>query len=566
MKEADTMEYLRDILPNELKKGLTPAEKILLESVVKGREAVFLTRNAELDNPKNSAEWGIERTIRTTLIYWLCVSSEAVPHVHPKGVRIKGAKVSGELNFEGATLSKPLWITQSAIFEGIVLKEATTKTIGFTGSYTGPIKAEGIRVLGSMHLDEDFHVKGLVNILFANIEGNLVCDSGRFDHPESYAILAGGIIVKGDVLLCHKFHAQGEVRITGAKIGGILLCTGGRFENPEEEYDFKEFEFLERYDPEKYEDRIEGYKKYKKYAIFAKRINVKGTVYLSEDFHAQGEVCLVGADIGEQLDCSRGTFDNPKGIALNAQGIKVSSEISLIKAKFKGLLDLRNARVGSIEDEKKYWPETGNLRINGFEYFGFSGKAPTLSKDRLEWLRRQPRRPFRHQPYAQLARVYQQMGQESEAKKVLIAKQRELTRYGNLNFFTWLWRLILAMLIVYGYRPWRAFVYILIFVAIGTAIFGYADRKNMMVAAGKDYKDKMKILSEYPHYPRFNPIIYSLDTFVPIINFHQAQYWIPGTRHSRWTWTYLRIHIVMGWIFSTLAIAGVTGLVRKGFQ
>lgn len=68
----------------------------------------------------------------------------------------------------------------------------------------------------------------------------------------------------------------------------------------------------------------------------ANGIRVKGDVALRNGFRADGEVGLMDAHIGGQLDCSRGQFINPSkegiedsGIALNADGISVAGSVYL---------------------------------------------------------------------------------------------------------------------------------------------------------------------------------------------------------------------------------------------
>ena len=77
-------------------------------------------------------------------------------------------------------------------------------------------------------------------------------------------------------------------------------------------------------------------------------------------------------------------------------------------------------------------------------------------------------------------------------------------------------------------------------------------------------------------YPRFDPFLYSVDMFVPVVTFHQATYWLPDANRGdvlvriagvqiatgallRY---YLVMHILMGWVLTTLLIVGLTGLIR----
>ncbi|MGO9604146.1 MAG: hypothetical protein ACLQAT_12230 [Candidatus Binataceae bacterium] len=95
-------------------------------------------------------------------------------------------------------------------------------------------------------------------------------------------------------------------------------------------------------------------------------------------------------------------------------------------------------------------------------------------------------------------------------------------------------------------------------------------------------------------YQPFNGFIYSLETFLPLVNLQFAKHWLPAAKlspqpsvdllehlrhwpfrwlppwhhdfgpkfgkHLRW---YFWLHILAGWFLTTMFVAGVTGLVRK---
>jgi hypothetical protein len=82
-------------------------------------------------------------------------------------------------------------------------------------------------------------------------------------------------------------------------------------------------------------------------SLTADRVNVKGSVFLRDGFSAEGEVRLVGAQIGDQLDCSAGTFKNPGGPALSADGTSVKGSIFLSDDfGAEGEVGLRDAQIG----------------------------------------------------------------------------------------------------------------------------------------------------------------------------------------------------------------------------
>jgi len=67
------------------------------------------------------------------------------------------------------------------------------------------------------------------------------------------------------------------------------------------------------------------------------------------------------------------------------------------------------------------------------------------------------------------------------------------------------------------------------------------------------------------NYPCFYPVGYTVDTVIPIINVHQADYWGPDG-HAPWGWVWVGgtwVATGLGWALATLLVAGYTGLVRQ---
>jgi hypothetical protein len=105
-------------------------------------------------------------------------------------------------------------------------------------------------------------------------------------------------------------------------------------------------------------------------AINAECANVKGSVTLSNGFYADGEVQLLGAQIGSNLDCGAGTFRNASGKALRADRIYVQGSVFLRNAFVaEGEVRLMGAEIG------------GNLECNDGTIKNAGGRA--LSADRV---------------------------------------------------------------------------------------------------------------------------------------------------------------------------------------
>ena len=347
-----------------------------------------------------------------------------------------------------------------------------------------------------------------MRLLNAIIGGSFSCIRGQFINPHRIALRAAGVEVKTNVFL-RSTLAKGEVLLIGATIGGSLECDEGQFINPGG------------------------------HALTADGMNLKGSVFLRGDFKAEGEVRLVGATVGGYLILT-----------------------DIVQPDLM-TLDLESAMIGTLWDEEKSWPLKDRLHLSGLVYDTTHQEAPPDSKRRLRWLRLQPKSPFSPQPYEQLARVLRASGHEPAAKRVLIGKQRDHRRRGELSIGGRIWNVTVDALIAHGYRPHQALLYVVFFVILGGGFFG-AGHPHLFSATQETT-------------PAFDAFIYSLDVFVPIVDLHQERYWLPDAnrgdlaavplmdwpRWGYWLRIYLWLHISLGWILTSLWVAGLTGLVRK---
>jgi hypothetical protein len=138
------------------------------------------------------------------------------------------------------------------------------------------------------------------------------------------------------------------------------------------------------------------------------------------------------------------------------------------------------------------------------------------------------------------------MGREDDARVIRVAMNTDRLRFGKMSLGRRIWLALLGATIGYGYLPARATVWMAGIVLLGTALFRWAYRRDDLQPTQRNT-------------PRFNSFWYSLDTFLPIIDFKQADYWLPTSSGMRW---YSWIQTAFGWLLSTALVAGLTGLVR----
>lgn len=311
---------------------------------------------------------------------------------------------------------------------------------------------------------------------------------------------------------------------------------------------------------------------------------IKGDALFHQGFTTGGTVDFRLARLEQSLSFNNASFTGTGDNGLNAERATIGGALYWVDTKTtpRTQLDLSSAHAGSLWDDAKSWPAPGNLSLDGFVYGSFTG-GPTDAKSRLEWLRRQPLAlQAEPQPYSQLAQVLRQTGAAEGATLVEIARENALTEYGGLSLSSRLWRYALRVTIGYGYRPLLALWWILIFVGLGTVLFGWGYRARLITPTDESaYATFVKTGTPPSHYPPFTSFVYSLENFLPVVELHQGAYWRPNPRHTparsgrllRWggervpamllRW-YLWVHILAGWTITPLLFAGLAGLLRNG--
>lgn len=301
----DDAPSLVDLVPEKFK-PLQGGERTLLEKVEAGEEANFAGVAFMRIDMEKAAEWGEERTLRAEVVAWLLASPKARPSITHRGVRVVGARVDGRLDVSYAEMPVLVRFRACVFDKPIEAIQAKTAELALDKSVVPGLLADRIKVRGNLYLRNGFKVMGEMRLIGAVVGGQLICEGATFHNPGGIALVADRIKVAGDVFLRDRFKAMGEVRLIGADIGGVLSCIGATFEN------------------------AAGY------ALNANRIKVAGGVFLDQGFTAIGEVRFLGADIGGQFGCREATFENRMrlergsgGMALDATGMKTAGGVFL---------------------------------------------------------------------------------------------------------------------------------------------------------------------------------------------------------------------------------------------
>ena len=252
--------------------------------------------------------WGEERAVSAAVLRDLLVDGQWP--VHAKGVRLRGVKISGLLDFEGATLRCPLSLDSCYLDadDPACLDHATASRVVLTGCQLAGLTANMLTVR-QIDLTRSTLRTGPLSLMYANISDELVCSGARLNGTDSdlNALVAGGIQVGGSVYLDQylddPFTAAGAVWLARADIGGDLACTGARL----------------------------GSNRYG-IALLAEGMKVGGQMFLREEFTTDGAVRLLGSDITGDLSCRAARLGaDHDGNALVADRMRVGGEVHLYK-------------------------------------------------------------------------------------------------------------------------------------------------------------------------------------------------------------------------------------------
>ncbi len=529
----------RPAVPSRLGR-LSATERRVWRAFPHGQLVDLRTGDAEADDPAKAHDWPTDRVVRGEVIAALLLGACPAAHGAVAAVRIAGARITGELCVDHGQVDS-LLLLRDCRFEGPVdLDDAVTESIDLSGSQLTTVSAYGSQVRGTLNLehavvtgedDRAVHADGIridgsllannvavhgpFSLINAQISGQVAFQDAKLgdSHPGGTSLNAGGMRV-GRSLLAERLTASGELRLPGAHIGSALLLDGARLDG------------LGRL-------ALHGDSLTVASEASFRRSRVEGG---ARCFTANGTVRLSGARFDGGLDFGGARLTATKGQpALRAGGMVVegslrlndafhtTGEIRLTGVRISGHLDLCGmdspealltlyaaSAVAGIRDELGAWPQ--RLNLDGFTYGPFSDYVAAVHRVRL--VSRQVRRGDRHQtggfraqPYEQLASYYRSLGNDGEARTVLLARQR--AQRAKLPWWQRLPGHLLDLLVGYGYRPLRAIGWAIALLAASSAYFSTVRPDHVST------EDRSV----------FNPVLYAADHLIPVIRFGQSEVW-----------------------------------------
>ncbi|MEO6503703.1 MAG: hypothetical protein ABIQ09_17545 [Jatrophihabitantaceae bacterium] len=478
--------------------------------------------------------------------------SLALTASRPAGLAVRGIRITGSLDLQLCKLSGPLVLRNCVFDELLDFSKALLVDVNLSGSRLPGLNAPSANIRHDLTL-QSVEVTGPTRLDNIVIGGRLSFTGGTFTKPNGNAINADGAHITGDVFCGAGFKAEGEVRLLGATIGGHFALTGGTFTNANANGN----------------------------AISA---DITGSVFCKAGFKAEGQVRLLSATIDGHFALTGGTFTNPNGNAINAERATIGTLV-LSNKKSEGRIVLLGAHTGYLADDLSSWRQFASASLLDFTYdriitHGWS------TENRLLWLQRDPK--YRAQPYEQLAQTLRAQGHEREAREVMVAKNRR--RRKQQSWYRQIPEYVFDWLLVYGYHPLlRTLPALILLYALGVFIFFSAQHNHAIIATraaihqsattsgttaggvatspptAGEQRPVTATATCPPDYPCFSPWAFTADALIPLVNTHQTDFWtVSGsTQAGRWAIHYSWLASALGWLLTTAAALGFTGLIRR---
>lgn len=540
-----------------------------------------------------------ERTLRGKILEQLLCSEnidyEADGIILPNAINIDGALITGSFDMSDTNTSLVLRIKHSTFEAPIDFTRAKLAELDLEGSTIVGVSMNFVKIESQLKVNK-IRNTGEFNLVGAEVGGYFVANEAELSNPNDVAILLQGAKIAGNCSI-KDTKIIGAADFSSVVIGGQFSLINSKIYNHNgaainaQGAEFSSSVFLTA-------TTIRG-------GIAFNRANIKGQFLLNEAslITLEGDaINMQGATIKDfvvlahmphppigRVDLNNANLAAPliddNSYPIGSLSLNHTTYDKLIRPEGKshtqstGWLKRRHDDLGkpigyydSFQALHTYllehFPNTNQIEI--------SKRAWKILDTHLDKEKMRPRAPF---AYRHFAKVLDVSGHEREAREIRVLAGDAYTvriaeTYSKPRKLLYkAWRTTLKRLIAYGVKPWRIFKFLGIYWALGTGIFFY--NSEQMTPARERYYMHGVELGELPKpyslgdplpegYPEFNAHIYALDVMLPIADFAQESHWRPKNvafGRLNTVRNINRIYLIFGWLFSTLAIAGMTGLI-----
>ncbi len=511
--------------------GLTPAEERMWDAFRRGETCDLRTGDAELDDPAADHEWGPSRTVRARVVARLLLDGPPREPGRVAALKLAGAQLTGLLNLSGGHVRPYVELRNCRFDTEVLLPECHFGSVRLLSCVIPRVEAARLSTEGDLHLAR-CTVPGGIRLTDAHIGTDLLLNQVTVGQDRGgRSISADGLTVAHDAE-AELMESTGEISLRSARIGGRLSLRGSILRNP-----------------------------YGRYALNAARVTVEHTLYLSSGwlsgyfgggtppagvrtrrFFCEGGIRLDEGRFGNAVIADKARFRLVGTQQLSLRRIQTPELRLTLDEPPTGRVSLAGARVGNMTDARSSWPGAGGIDLAGFSYESLGSQGSFPLPARIAWLA-DATPEYNPDPYETFAQALRADGEDSQAREVLLAKQRR--RRETLPLAGKAWGFLQDVTVGYGYRPGRAALWMAVLWALSAVYFG-------SLATPPPVDDQA--------WPNWNPPLLALDLLLPFVDLGQSHAW-RLTGAAEWV---AAVMTLLGWMLATTVAAGASRLLRRG--
>lgn len=481
---------------------LTPAELRVWRAFSHGASVDFRTQDE--DDTARGAAWGPERTVRALVLRALLLNGPRQDGEIP-ALKLSGARITGTLDLRYGTCEHAVRLSHCHFAAAPQLYGARLRQLNLTGSVLPGLTAGALRVEGVLRLS-DCRLHGPVRLGGAQIANALFMERAHLSVADANEpALQLNQVTTGDDVWAPGLRIDGETRLNGATVTGSINLNEARLSSPGGP------------------------------VLDAETLTVEGDLLL-RNATVRGWIGLRGARVTGRVDLSHARLANPGDAALRASSCTFGELWIRRGGPMDGILNLRRTQTEVLFLEPESVPD--QVLLNNLGYTTLTPQEP--AERRLPMLERDGDGYVPH-GYEQLTASYLRIGDDRAARLVQLAKQRR--HRGTLPWYGRLWGHVQDATVGYGFRPLRAFGWLVSLLAVGSVAYGLRHPRPLKASEAPD----------------FNPVFYTLDLLLPVISFGQEGAFAPKGGYQILAYSL----VIAGWILAGTVFAGVSRTVSR---
>jgi hypothetical protein len=478
-------------------------------------------------------------------------------------VRLRGAKVGGQIDMTKASFGKTLTADSLSVERSLIMRDGATfagdvRLLGAKvggqidmtkASFGKTLNADNLSVAGDLYMRDGATFAGDVILRGAKVGGQLRMIGTSFGKT----LNAERLSVGQSLIMRDGARFAGDVMLSGAKVDGQIDMTKASFGKTLTADSLSVGRSLIMRDG----------------ATFAGDVVLSdakiSSLFLNRAIAARLD--LTGTDVAHELNIAdlgwRCADDQTTAVPRHwGLGDLASQHIQCDQAPTTPSLILRNVHADSLQDSSDAWPP--DLDLEGFRYERLGGFFGTKARDLRArsseqwagWLVRN--RVFSTQPYTQLASVLMAAGHRDIAEYIQYAgrerERQEAWQRGDWRQWIWLTTLCVAVGYGIGLYTFRVLWCVLVLTGLGAAVLWFSPHARRRGLAWR--------LGASLH--RLLPVVELNKEFKDFFDNPPTPHAYEKRNLSRFQVAFFSGLALIGWVLGFFLIAAIGGLMPKG--